>query len=89
MKKKPTPPVLIVDNDKILLIEVASEYEMLGKAIKRDQITSGPDSPRVIELKELQSTALKRVLGKLVQATGKPGSRSRAKLKLLDPQIDE
>ena len=83
MKKKTTAPELIVDHDKTLLIEVASEYEALGKAMRREQIVNGPDSPRMAELKKQQSTALKRVLGKLVQKPGKPWARSRARFKLI------
>lgn len=89
MNKKPATPQLVVDNDKVLLIEVASEFDMICRAIKRERITNGPDSPRLGKLRELHSTALKRVLCKLAQTPAKRRSRSRAKLKLLDQQIDE
>ena len=83
MNKKPTTPKLAIDNDKILLFEVASEFEVLGNQIMREHITNGPDSPRMAELKKQQSTALKRVLGKLAQKPGKPWARSRASFKLI------
>jgi len=89
MNKKPATPQLVVDNDKVLLIEVASEFDMISRAMKRERITNGPDSPRLGKLRELHSTALKRVLCKLAQTPAKRRSRSRAKLKLLDQQIDE
>jgi hypothetical protein len=84
MNKKFTPPELIVDNDKTLMIEVAYEFEVIENEIMREEIINGIDAPRMTELKELQSTALKRVLGKLVQKPGKPWAQSRGKLKLLD-----
>ena len=88
MKTKSTTHELIVDNDKTLLIEVASEYEALGKAIKREQVVNGPDSPRIAELRAQQSTALKRVLAKMVQKPGKPWARSRARFKLVYKQTN-
>jgi hypothetical protein len=89
MDKKPTTPMLVVNNDKTLLFEVASELEMINNAIERERLANGPDSARMAELRDLHSTALKQVLGKLVQTPGKPRSRSRALLKLIDQQIDE
>ena len=89
MDKKTTTPRLAVDNGKTLLIEVYSEFEVLGNEIMREKFTNGPDTPRMAKLRDLQSTALKRVLGKLVQTPGKPRPRSRAKLKLIHKQIDD
>ncbi|MEN8183432.1 MAG: hypothetical protein ABFS46_12955 [Myxococcota bacterium] len=89
MKKKATTPRLVVDNDKTLLFEVASEFEVLENQIMREKITHDPDTPRMTKLRELQSTTLKRVLGKLVQTPGKPRPRSRAKLKLIHKQTDD
>ena len=54
------------------MIEVAYEFEVIENEIMREEIINGIDAPRMTELKELQSTALKRVLGKLVQKPGKP-----------------
>jgi len=72
-----------------MTFEVASEYEALGKAIRREQIVNGPDSPRMAELKKQQSTALKRVLGKLAQKPGKPWARSQARFKLIGQRADD
>ena len=83
MSKKTTTPMLAIDNDKTPMIEVASEFEVLGNQIEREKITNGPDSPRMAELRKQQSAALKRVLGKLVQKPGKPWARSRARFKLI------
>jgi hypothetical protein len=84
MKKKTTPPSLIVDNDKTLLFEVASEYEVLENLIMREQINNGSDSPRMVELRERQSAALKLLLCKLAEKPGIPWAWSCAVLKLLD-----
>jgi hypothetical protein len=84
MDKKSTPPTLIVDNDKTLLIEVASEFEVIEKQIMREQITNGPDSQHMVELWEQQSAALKLLLCKLAEKPGTPWAWSRAKLKPLD-----
>jgi len=89
MNKKTTTPKLAVDNDKTLLIEVSSEFEMIENAIMREEITNGTDTPRMTELRELQSTALKRILGKLVQKPGKSWARSRADLILIPKQSED
>ena len=83
MKKKNTIPTLIVDNDKTFLIEVASEFEVIENQIMHEKLTNGPSSPRIAELRAQQSTALKRVLGKLAQKPRKPWARSRARFKLI------
>ena len=88
MEKKSTTPDLIVDNDRTHLLEVASEFEVLGNQIEREKISNGPDSPRMAELKKQQSAALKRVLGKLAQKPGKPWARSRARFKLIQKRTN-
>ena len=84
MKNNSNTPTLAVDNDKTLLIEVASEFEVIENQIMREEITNGTDTPRMTELKERKSATLKRVLCKLVEKPGKPWAQSRGKLKLLD-----
>ena len=83
MDKKSTPPTLIVDNDKTLLFEVASEYEILGNLIKREQTNNSSDSPHMVELRERQSAALKLLLCKLAEKPGTPWTWSSAELKLI------
>ena len=89
MKNKNTIPALIIDNDKTLLIEVAYEFEVIENEIMREEITNGTNTPRMAELKELQSTALKRVLAKLAEKPGKPWSQSRCKLKVIARRFDD
>ena len=84
MNNNSNTPTLAVDNDKTLLIEVASEFEAIENQIMREEITNGTDTPRMTELKERKSATLKRVLCKLVEKPGKPWAQSRGKLKLLD-----
>jgi hypothetical protein len=59
----------------------------LMKTSNRTRI-NGP-TPRMAELKELQSTVLKRVLGKLVQQPGKSWARSCADLSLISQRSDD
>ena len=89
MKNKNTIPALIIDNDKTLLIEVAYEFEVIENEIMREEITNGADTPRMAELKELQSTSLKRLLAKLAEKPGKPWARSRCKLKVIARRFDD
>ncbi|MEN8207118.1 MAG: hypothetical protein ABFS24_14070 [Pseudomonadota bacterium] len=89
MKQKSKHAELIVYNDRTLLLEVASEIEVLENEILREQTTNGPDTPRIAKLRKLQSAALKRVLGKLLHNPGKPWAQSRAKLKLIRQQTED
>ena len=89
MNKTFTPPELAIDNDKTHLLEVAYEFEVIENEIMREEITNGADTPRMAELKELQSTALKRVLAKLAEKPGKPWAQSQGKLKLIHHPIDD
>ena len=79
-----TPPCVIADNDKTLLFEVASEYEVLENLIMREQTNNGSDSSRMVQLRERQSTVLKLLLCKLAEKPGVPWAWSSAELKLLD-----